>query len=125
MSYRYADAWYPPMPVLEIQLGYPEQTLSLELHTAIVDTGADGTLVPVKLIERLNAPITDQVRVRGQWGGGTGCACSLWTWGSARFASLLLRWWAMNKGTRSSWAVMCSIDYDSCLTAPVLRSKVL
>jgi len=67
MSYRYADAWHPPMPVLEVQLSHPEQTLSQKLHTAIVDTGADGTLVPIQLIERLNS-LTDQVRVRGQWG---------------------------------------------------------
>jgi predicted aspartyl protease len=68
MSYRYAENWYPPMPVLEIQLGYPEKSLALGPYTAIVDTGADGTIIPIHLVERLDAPFTDDVRLRGQWG---------------------------------------------------------
>jgi len=68
MIYRYAETWYPPMPVLEIRLGYPEESLSLGPYTAIVDTAADGTLIPIQLIERLEAPFVDDVRLRSQWG---------------------------------------------------------
>lgn len=51
MIYNYAETWYPPMPVLEIKMGYPEESLSLGPYTAIVDTAADGTIVPIQLIE--------------------------------------------------------------------------
>ncbi|MEE8390567.1 MAG: hypothetical protein V3S14_07190 [Anaerolineae bacterium] len=56
MIYRYAETWYPPLPVLEIQLGYPEAGLSLGPYTAIVDTAADGTIIPIQYIEHLKPP---------------------------------------------------------------------
>ena len=56
------------MPVLEIQLGYPEETLTLGPLTAIVDTGADGTLVPQSLVDEIGAPFVDDVRIRSHWG---------------------------------------------------------
>jgi len=68
MIYHYAETWYPPMPVLEIRLGYPEENLSLGPYTAIVDTAADGTIIPIQLVERLEAPFVDDVRSYSQWG---------------------------------------------------------
>ncbi|MBL7064620.1 MAG: hypothetical protein ISS49_10525 [Anaerolineae bacterium] len=68
MIHHYAKTWYPPMPVLEIWLGYPEESLSLGPYIAIVDTAADGTIIPIGLIERLEAPFVDDVRLRSQWG---------------------------------------------------------
>ena len=56
------------MPVLEIRLGYPEESLSLGPYTAIVDTAADGTIIPIQLVERLEAPFVDDVRLSSQWG---------------------------------------------------------
>ncbi len=69
MRYRYANTWDPPMPVLKIRLGYPGNELSLRPYTAIVDTGADGTILPLQLIDLMHAPMVDQVRVRSQWRG--------------------------------------------------------
>ena len=40
MNHHYSKTWYPPMPVLKIRLGYPEENLSLGPYTAIVDTAA-------------------------------------------------------------------------------------
>jgi len=68
MICHYAESWYPPMPVLEIRLGYPEENPSLGPYTAIVDTAADGTIIPIQLIEHLEAPFVDDVRLRSQWG---------------------------------------------------------
>ncbi len=68
MSHPYLDTYDPPMPVLEIQLGYPEETLTLGPLTAIVDTGADGTLVPQSLVDEIGAPFVDDVRIRSHWG---------------------------------------------------------
>jgi predicted aspartyl protease len=68
MIFPYLDTYDPPMPVLEIRLGYPGEQLILGPLTAIVDTGADGTLMPQSLLDEIGAPIVDEVRVRGQWG---------------------------------------------------------
>jgi predicted aspartyl protease len=68
MSHPYLDTYYPPMPALEIRLGYPEEALILGPLTAIVDTGADGTLIPQSLIDAIGAPFVDDVRVRSHWG---------------------------------------------------------
>ena len=68
MSHPYLDTYYPPMPALEIQLGYPEEALTLGPLTAVVDTGADGTLVPQSLVDEMEAPFVDDVRVRSHWG---------------------------------------------------------
>ncbi len=64
MSIPYLDSYYPPIPVLEISLGYPQDALAHGPLTAIIDTGADGTLVPQSLIDELGAPLIDQVRMR-------------------------------------------------------------
>jgi len=56
------------MPALEIQLGYPGEALTLGPMMAIVDTGADGTLVPQTLIDEIGAPFVDDVRVGSHWG---------------------------------------------------------
>lgn len=66
--YRYSETWYPPMPVLEVRFGYPEEPLALGPYMAIVDTAADGTIVPIQLVEHLEAPFVDDVRLRSQWG---------------------------------------------------------
>jgi predicted aspartyl protease len=68
MSHPYLDTYYPPMPALEIQLGYPGEALVLGPMMAIVDTGADGTLVPQSLIDEIGAPFVDDIRVGSQWG---------------------------------------------------------
>lgn len=68
MSYPYQTDYHPYMPALSIQLGYPEEPLKLGHFTAIVDTGADGTLVPQILIDELGAPVIDEVRIRSHWG---------------------------------------------------------
>jgi len=68
MSHPYLTTYYPPMPALQIRLGYPEEALTIGPLTAIVDTGADGTLVPQSLIDELGAPFVDDIRVRSHWG---------------------------------------------------------
>jgi len=68
MSFRYLDTYCPPMAALRIRMGYPEEALTLGPLTAIVDTGADGTLVPQSLVDEIGAPFVDAVRVRSHWG---------------------------------------------------------
>ncbi len=68
MTYAYLDLYYPPAPALEIRLGYPEESLKLGPFVAMLDTGADGTLVPQAWIDELGAPFVDDIRIRSHWG---------------------------------------------------------
>lgn len=64
----YLTTYYPAIPTLEIMLGYPEESLKLGPFIAIVDTGADGSMVPQAILDDLNAPIADEARIRSHWG---------------------------------------------------------
>ncbi len=68
MNHRYLDGFYPSMPALSLRLGYPDEALSFGPVVAIVDTGADGSLVPQSLLDQLGAPIVDSKRIRSHWG---------------------------------------------------------
>ena len=61
------DRWSfdPPMPVLDIDLSRPGgQTFSAAV-AAVIDTGADGTLIPIDLLELIDAPQVDRAYLRG------------------------------------------------------------
>lgn len=68
MSHRYLDDFNPAMPALVLRLGYPAEGLVVGPVTALVDTGADGTLIPQQLIDEIGAPLVDSKRIRSHWG---------------------------------------------------------
>jgi len=68
MMFEYDSRYQPPAPVTKIWLSYPEKTPSVGPLLALIDTGADGTLAPIAVLEKLNAPMIDLVRIRSQWG---------------------------------------------------------
>lgn len=69
MKYRYDRSYHPPVPAIEIRIGSPEQPTTVGPLSAIVDTGADGTLVPVRYIRELpSLPAVDRKTLRSQWG---------------------------------------------------------
>lgn len=69
MNYPYLlTTYYPSIPTLEITLGYPEESLKLGPYVAIIDTGADGSMVPQAMLDELNSSIADEVRIRSHWG---------------------------------------------------------
>ena len=68
MKYSYLTDYQPAIPVVEIEFGFPEGALTVGPLTAIIDTGADGSLVPQSIIDQINAPLVDQVRARSHWG---------------------------------------------------------
>ena len=68
MKYPYLETYSPPAPILEVYFGYPGQSLSIGPVTALIDTGADGTLVPQSILDVLQAPLVDRMRIRSHWG---------------------------------------------------------
>jgi len=68
MSHQYLKSYQPAMPAVEIWLGYPEESLSMGPLVAIIDSGADSTIVPQDLLDQLGAPFSDTARLRSHWG---------------------------------------------------------
>ena len=68
MKVPYLDTYTPPIPILQVWIGYPEESLSLGPLEAIIDTGADASIFPRTLIDELGAPFVDDAWLSSQWG---------------------------------------------------------
>jgi len=68
VKYPYLKNYHPAMPALKIWLGYPTEALTIGPLVAIVDTGADSTLVPQQWLDKIEAPFSDEARLRSHWG---------------------------------------------------------
>jgi predicted aspartyl protease len=68
MKQSYNQDYFPPIPVLQVRFSTPEWDLRTETLEAVVDTGADGTLVPVKYLQQIEASIEGHSGLRSQWG---------------------------------------------------------
>jgi predicted aspartyl protease len=66
--FAYNHAYRPPIPSLQVSLGLPGHEPTLGPLSAIVDTGADATLVPLDYIKQIGAPRVDTGNLRSQWG---------------------------------------------------------
>lgn len=67
MKKLYSFTYFPPMPILPISLFVPEQAQWYGPFTALVDSGADFTIIPLKLIEPLNLPVIGAANMVSQW----------------------------------------------------------
>jgi predicted aspartyl protease len=56
------------MPVIDVTLVAPHSGEAIGPETALVDSGADGTLVPVDLLEQIGAVSIATARLRWLWG---------------------------------------------------------
>ncbi len=66
--YPYSTEYLPAAPVMEIRLGAPGMEPSSGFLKALVDTGADATIVPIARLRQIKAKKIDQATLRSQWG---------------------------------------------------------
>lgn len=66
--FDYSTKYDPPAPVIEITLVTPTNRLQIGPLTALVDSGADGTIVPINYLHKINASAIAERFVRGPWG---------------------------------------------------------
>ncbi|MEA3340324.1 MAG: retroviral-like aspartic protease family protein [Chloroflexota bacterium] len=66
-KYPYDATYDPPIPACDVALTAPSTGRRVTL-TAIVDTGADGTIVPVHYLHRIGARRSIEATLRSQWG---------------------------------------------------------
>lgn len=68
MKFSYDTSYFPPAPSLEIKLAVPEEAFEVGPLTALVDTGADVTIVPIRHIDPLKIQVDNRKFLRSQWG---------------------------------------------------------
>ncbi len=66
-TYRYDNHFHPPSPVLNIELRSPDNPDESRMINipGQLDTGSDGTLIPMNLIEELGLCQVDEILVGG------------------------------------------------------------
>jgi len=67
-SYSYHADYDPSFPCLQVVIANPDNALRTELLDALIDTGSDGTLVPLVYLEQLNAVALVETGIRSHWG---------------------------------------------------------
>jgi len=68
MKQKYNTAYLPTLPTLDIRLSQSDNTPWVGPLRAIVDTGSDGTLVPVAALAVFRPVESDKIWLRSQWG---------------------------------------------------------
>jgi len=66
-KYPYDTTYDPPLPVCSVALKSPATGKCVTL-TAVVDTGADATIVPLQYLQQIDARRAYEARLRSQWG---------------------------------------------------------
>lgn len=68
MKFPYAVLYQPPFPALTVRFRNEEQSLQTDSLDALLDTGSDGTLVPITYLRQILAPALTDTRIRSHWG---------------------------------------------------------
>jgi hypothetical protein len=69
LDFPYHETYLPAMAVLSVAVdGYTD--LAMQQVTALVDSGADGTMIPIDVLETVGALYEDTVIMRGVLGVG-------------------------------------------------------
>ncbi len=55
MIFSYSSTYFPPAPILHIRLATPGESAKIGPISAIIDTGSDGTLIPSRYLENVEA----------------------------------------------------------------------
>ena len=68
MKFAYSRDYFPSAPIIEVTFISAAENRRMGPLAGLVDSGADGTLVPLRLLSEIQAPPTSEIIVRSQWG---------------------------------------------------------
>jgi len=68
VNFQYHDDYFPPAPFVDVSFITVAESLRIGPLPGFVDSGADGTIVPVAYLEEIHAPPTVEKTIRSQWG---------------------------------------------------------
>lgn len=63
--FEYDSRYLPPAPVISVTVDGYSPTSGTTTIQALVDSGADGTLLPLRILERVGASFIDTVQMTG------------------------------------------------------------
>ncbi len=72
LTFPYDGHYQPPMPVVDVELGAPGRAPLPHPLSALVDSGSDGTLIPIDVLEKAGARCVGEARLRGMNGKSVG-----------------------------------------------------
>jgi predicted aspartyl protease len=67
-SFAYSNAYTPAMPMVELGISLPKRSQADVTITALLDSGSDGTMLPVYLLDQIGAKPVGQGHIRGLLG---------------------------------------------------------
>lgn len=68
-QFAYDESYDPPAPVVPLRVADPRGEDAV-LARALIDTGADCTLIPASIAGGLRLPLIDRIEITGVGGGG-------------------------------------------------------
>lgn len=68
MKFPYDASYQPPFPVARVVFYNGEEGLHTAAKDALLDTGSDGSLVPIAYLRQILAPPITDTRIRSHWG---------------------------------------------------------
>ncbi len=68
MKYPYNTRYEPPFPTVQVVLHNNEESVQTTSLLALLDTGSDGTLIPITFLQEILAPALTDTRIRSHWG---------------------------------------------------------
>lgn len=69
LTFKYDETYIPAFPVVATEMDGYSSTHERLTVTALVDSGADGTLIPLDLLQAVGASYEDTVQMTGITGG--------------------------------------------------------
>ncbi len=68
LTFDYDQSYNPSMPVIELHLIAPESTRSSNPITALIDSGSDGSMMPIDKLDEIEALSIGTAVMSGIWG---------------------------------------------------------
>jgi predicted aspartyl protease len=68
MKYPYDTSYEPSFPAVQVALYNNDESLRTTANKALIDTGSDGSLVPISYLQEILAPAITDTRIRSHWG---------------------------------------------------------
>jgi len=69
IHFEYDHQYLPPAPIIKITVAGYSQSVEPLVIRAMIDSGADGTMIPTQVLAEIEATYTDSVRMSGITGG--------------------------------------------------------
>lgn len=76
-SFEYNRDYEPPAPILEVGISLPRQDQPTVTISGLLDSGSDGTMLPISILENIGAKPVGRGRIRGILGNSTAASIFL------------------------------------------------